>query len=171
MAMDKGALARKIKNELLNVDTHETAMIKLATAIKDYVESKCEITFTWNGIMPPPANTVDPITSYKGKVKFPLFKITSPPSIQALGLILATEFVKGIITPKQVGFVLPPTNFKYVPIIITESKADNQTDALEHISGEIIDGLKKMINKKPLLGSHASFTAPSGTGAVMVSIK
>lgn len=168
MAMDKGDMAKAIIDGFSEPDKPADAMGQFSDSLKGYLEDNLEVKYTWVATLPPPTPTPDPITSFTSSVKFPAFELSNPPNLLAWGPLLMTAVVGGIIQHPS-DFLVPPGTFTPIPFVITESKADNQEDAMEHVCGEIITGIKAMINAIPLPGTHLAFVVPT-PGAIMASI-
>jgi len=174
MAMDKSGMAQALIDGMKDVDDPSKAMKAFADAMKGYIEDNCEIQYSWTATLPPPpANTglPDPTTSFVSSIKYPAFPLASPPAFEAFGPMITAAIITGIIThpTDPPPFAIPPGVLLPIPIILTQSKADNQKDAMEHLANEVINGMKKMINPAPLPGVHGTYVIPT-PGAIMTKI-
>ena len=166
MPMDKTSMANFIKSSMLGLRHPSLALPKLSFAMKTYIETNCQISYSWSP---------DPITSYVARVTFPTFNITLPitsdpiTALAALSLSITTSVNSGIITPADPTFIVTPGTFLPTPLFLTLSKISKQQEALEHLCDEIIRWLKQKVNSVPLLGTHLTFVVPF-PGAVMTSI-
>lgn len=174
MAMDKSGMAKAIIDEMANtkIEKPEDAMKAFSKALKTYIEDNCEIEFSWVATLPPPTPTPDPLTSYTGKITFPTFNLSNPKDMFTFGPLLTKAIFGGIILPGDTApptLVIPPAKLLPIPFITTQSNADNQKEAMEYLAEEIIKGMKKMVNPKPIPGTNPPYTVPA-PGAIMTSI-
>ena len=175
MAMDKAQMANAIINALSNIDDPDKARAEFSKAIQNYLQDNMEIEFIWSATLPPPSPpTPDTVTSYTGKISFPVFSLPPIPDMVALGPLVTLQLVGGLITPNvQAGapptLVVPTTTLLPIPVLLTQSNADNQKDAMEHFCKELIDGIKKMVNPVPLPGINPPYVLPA-PGAIMKKI-
>lgn len=184
MAMNKEDMTSAIIEACQNENTPQGAMIKFSDTVKTYIEDNCEITYSWNGIFIPPLPAppvVDTITSFKASISFTQFQLVNPIGADAttarmhLGTQL-TSILSSIllttITPVDPTFVIAYNPLLPVPMSLPpDANLNTPILAMEHFCDQIITGIKAMINVTPAMGSHITFTAPTGIGAIMTSIE
>jgi hypothetical protein len=156
MPMNKQAMAQAIIGGFSNPDKPDQAMKQFCKSLKKYIEDNMVIMYSWAGTNPS-SGAPDPVVTFKSSIKFPVFNLSNPQNLTVFGIFLAQAIFGGIIK-HAAGFTLPPGKLLMIPIQFSKSNKDNQREAMEHIAGEIISGIKKMKNPVPLAGAHAAFT-------------
>lgn len=140
-------------------------------AVKTYIESNCQIMYSWSATLPPTASTPDPVVSFTASVSFASFSIGTPTDIASWGALLAAQIIGGTIAPDDTSFILPPMTFLAgLPLVVTQSgEGSNYLLALTHVCGEIINYIKSLVNTVPVPGTHPPYTVPT-PGAIMTTI-
>ena len=165
MALNKTRLSQDIINNMLSgkPDNANDAQRIMGDTIKKHIEENIEITFSWIAFNP--GGFPDPVITFKGKINFTSFKLLPSPNIIAYGLQIGAIVGTGIVTPEDSKFAVTPTTLLPTPIILTESKADNQKDAMEYFSDELIKGIKLKLNPIPVTGIRTTIAMIyTGTG-------
>jgi hypothetical protein len=126
-------------------------------AVCKYVEDNMSITYVWLAVLPPPASTPDPVTSFQSKLKIADKTIGQPPTVAAWGPLIMACFAKATIE-HAAGFTLPPgTLLTTAPLVISPPPGDYPGPLLG-VCTQIYTWLLACINPVPLAGSHAAYT-------------
>jgi len=165
MGISATALNDKIKtalsdynNSSYKYDTESPQHLKIiGDTMKDYFEENTEITYSWSAVMPPPASTPDPVTSFKSTVLFPNFDITPAHSLDDMALFIQAAFA-GAIIKHAVGFTVAPGTFLALAPPVLGRSTDTETALLTCISSPVCTWVLTLINPAPLAGSHAAYT-------------
>lgn len=172
MAMVANDLRDLIKSKMATMTgtniTAVNAHLKLAEAIKEYLESNAEFTFVWTAVSSTPVPTPDLMTGWKGKISFTSFTLSpsDPLPLPLYGTKISTQVCGGKITPykKLVGAVessfavgetltVPTIKLSTVTstppstnqIILALSMEQNPDGALLYLATQIISGVKTML--------------------------
>lgn len=145
-------------------------------AIAKYLTRNTEIAYSWSGIMPGSPSVPDPVTAYvtkniAGNINM---RATGASGQVQNGVILGKQITDGIKTftiTGAAGWAVSPGKFKAAPqIILSPAPAADFSKLWLQWSQTIIKTYKTYINSSPLAGTHGSFLAPPGAGAVMTQI-
>ena len=154
----------------------------LADACNEYFSDNTTVSFSWVALMPPPASTPDPVTSFTtSDVTFnfsfvmPGHSVDTPLPVMKAGF--GMEFMAGvntalISTSPQV--LTPPAMFLAPAPLVLENTFpyDREFDIEESnlsLANQLINYVKSAVNPIPFPGINGSFTVPS-PGATMLSI-
>lgn len=183
MALVVTDLKQQMIDDLASItgeDEASSALDILAATITGYINDNAEVAFSWNAILPATPFTVDPVTTASGVLSG--ITITITPSLattQAGGLsALSTEIIAGVSLGSynitDAGFSTTQQLLTSAPTIeslsIAIDGATTQAAAMEKLAQDIIDYIIGLVPATPVLGSHASYTAPAGTGGTVTAI-
>ena len=144
-----------------------TAQLVFGTALKDYLEKNCEITYGWVGVSPPPPSTPDPVVTFTAKPTWITFPLAPALNFNAWILSLGTIIQTAILIPDDDTFLLSPLTLGIIPIVGVQSGKTDPDEAMLDICTQIINGIKLMINPVPATGTHTVYTG----SATMSNIK
>lgn len=171
MAMNSSSMASSIISSLSGCTDPGEANNKFYKALCDYIEGNAEVYYSWSATTPPPSSSPDPMVILKCTIKT---SGSLSPSGESTPEGALTRF-SGDLNKNASGWqVVWPSGFAIVPALIiptiniTQSKADNQRAAWEHVCQEIINGLKAA-TPGPLSGTHGGFSIPT-PGAIFTKI-
>jgi hypothetical protein len=175
MSISGSAMAAAVKAKFENIvnSTDWTNSAELPTAsdfqaafgdgIKEYLESNVSLSYSWIALMPSPANTPDPVTSFTAKLSYSSFSIDVPSSFATWVTSIQNAVLGASIVPDDSTFLLSS------PSLLTVALSIAKGGTMLDICNEICSWLKTCINPAPVSGSHLLFTVPS-PGAIMISI-
>lgn len=186
MALVAADMADALKSAVAGMSDASTARQAEADALADYIMSNAEIQFAWNGINPGPPPVPDPVTAAMGAISNLMFTFTPVPSPdpEASRSAMKTQIIAGMSAAlyniTDAGFSTTPLSFASAPEIstldlsgITTSETDPVAagdDVRTKLCQRIVSWVQSLHPPAPVLGSHGAFTAPPGTGGLVVSI-
>lgn len=131
----------------------------LGDTMKAYLEEKTEITYTWAAVLPPPAATPDPVTSFKSTVSFPVFDVTGAKDLITLAALIQISVLGGVIK-HPAGFLIPPGTYSIAKAGTLELKTTTVPEEAFYtcVSEPFCAWYVKCANPVPLAGTHGSFT-------------
>lgn len=144
-------------------------------AIADYIRSNAEIVFSWNGIQPGSPPVIDPVTSATGEFTSVTITLTPSsastygPGMSHFSLEVSAGMAAALYNVTQGGFSISPGVYGIPPTVFSVS-GDDRDAAFDDLCGQIIGWITGYVNTTPLLGTHGSFLAPPGVGAIMTAI-
>jgi hypothetical protein len=169
-------MADFIIGEMRRGSSSQNIMEMMGHAMAKYLRDNTEVLFSWSGKLPSDPYPPDPETSYEtADVQGDFYLVhTKTNNPQAAAGHLARQIQKecGNLTvgPKE-GWKVPRIALNnHSPPPIQPTKSNDQLVSMRKLCAWIIAMYKTYINPAPLVGSHGSFTAPPGSGAVMQSI-
>jgi hypothetical protein len=177
MPLSPNGLANEIVNSIKSKITNQNAanqfMPELGHAIARYLTKNTSVLYAWSGIMPGSPPVPDPVVTYTTRqiVGDLVCSPTQAKDPVMHGIKLGKQITDGIKTFKimpAAGWAVPPGGFLCAPPIILPPVP--QKDIYQYWlmqSTIILTFYKAWIKPTPLTGSHGSFTAPPGAGAVM----
>jgi hypothetical protein len=145
-------------------------------AIAKYLCKNTDIIYAWSGIMPGSPPVPDPLASYTTKDVAGDIILTPTRVLDPVmnGIILGKQITTGIKTfviTAAPSWAVTPGKFRASPDIVLPPSAT--VDFSKHWlvwATVIIATYITYINPTPLMGIHASYLAPPGSGAIMTSI-
>lgn len=154
------------------------ALTTLGTTITSYITANAEVSFSWSGI-DPGLGTPDPTIVASGRLSGISLPLTaSNATNQAGGLAqLSAEIIAGVslgaynITDS--GFSTVPLLLALAPAIGTLTfniNATTQEAAMTQLAQSIVTYITNLIPTAPVLGTHGIYTAPAGTGGIVLAI-
>ena len=160
-------------------ETIMNTMSEVGHAIAEYIVGNTIVTFSWSGQKPnpgaPPPFLNDPVTSYSTtdlSGDFELHPTGTNDPVQS-GIILGTEItqkVSTLLVNPNSAWTVPPITLLCPTIVLTPSGTNNFRGHWTAWCSIIVPKVLLAINPSPLMGSHGSYTAPTGSGAVMTAI-
>lgn len=159
--------------------TAQDALTLLASSINTYVMNNAVVAFAWNGVQAAsPYGTEN--TTPNGEIESLNIVLTpSMATTQGSGLShLSTEIITGVSAATynitDGGYSTTPLPLSSAPTIgsldiIIDNKTTQQ-DAHMSLAQCIVDYVTGLVPTAPVLGSHGSYTAPTGTGGTVTSI-
>lgn len=162
MMMSSG-MANAIKNSgIQNCTEASDALNKFWNAVKNYIESNLDATYSWVGVNPE-SGVPDPVVVVKYKVKTSgtLAPCQLNNADSALAAMSAQMNAIAAIwelypdTTKSPGFSLSPA-FIIPSISLSASHLTDSNSALEFVCNQIITGIK--MATPTLVGNHAAFS-------------
>lgn len=165
MAMVAEDLRDSIKAKMLDVEpsTAVEAQLAFGTALKEYLEENCEITYGW--VATNPSGTPDPVLTFTTSPTWVTFNLVPSTDFSSWIIMLGTTIQTSIFEIPS-GFILTPLTFGIVPIVAIPSGKDNFDEAMLDSCTKIINGVKLMLNLIPSTGTHGVYTG----SATMTSI-
>jgi hypothetical protein len=177
--LSANALANVIMSEIKGNITKSNIMQTLPTvghAIAKYLCKNTDLIYSWSGIMPGAPPTPDSVAMYQTKnvsgdiLLYP----TGTLDPVTTGIILGKQITDGIktfIITANPTWLVTPGKFKASPNIVLPPTAMSEFSRHWLLwATVIINTYRTYINPSPLMGTHGSFLAPPGAGAVMTSI-
>lgn len=127
----------------------------LADAMKEYLEANLEVTYAWVATRPSDGSP-DPVTSYKGTVKFTSFNLDRPMTLNpGLSGKIVASVATGVITAPS-GFSVSPGSF--TPMPLTLPQGGSFSDAmLNNIFKPVCNWIKTCMPGASMAGSHAAY--------------
>jgi hypothetical protein len=180
MALSPNGLASGIMNAMSGKVSKDNmadkTMPELGHAIAKYLTKNTEVKYTWSGMIPGSPPTPDPATSYVTTNIVDDFICTPTLTLDSFlsGVKLGQQITDGIrnfkISPAA-GWLLPPGGFLCAPSIVLPPYPMLNSFSYWQFQANIILGFyKAWIKPLPLQGTHGSYLAPPGMGAVMTLI-
>jgi hypothetical protein len=176
MALDPSEMASFIIGEMRHGASSQRIMEMMGHAMAKYLCSHTEVLFSWSGKLPADPYTPDPVASYitmdvQGDFFLVHTKTNNPyAAARHLALQIQKECGKLTIGPKE-GWDVPRIKFNnHSPPPIAPTRSNDQVISMRRLCTWILNMYKTYINPTPLMGSHGSFFAPPGSGAVMQKI-
>lgn len=172
MSLSISGLKSAMMSATLNKTSASSALTALGNAIADYIVANAEIAFSWNGIYD---GSPDPVTSTTGEITSCTITLTASGKDNQSEAItyLENEIVAGVtaamFTVTASGFSVSSLALGITGLSLDIS-GSNRDNAFNDFAEQIIDWITSYVNATPLLGSHGTYVAPPGTGAVMQSI-
>ncbi|MHC6202226.1 hypothetical protein ACYULU_03420 [Breznakiellaceae bacterium SP9] len=176
MALSSPGLANEIVTSVKGIDAKSMAskmLPEIGHAIARYLTKNTDVMYSWIGIQPGVPPISDPVVAYTTTQI--LGDITCSPTQTndpiMHGMKLGKQITDGIKTFQimpAAGWVLPPGDFLCTPAIVLQPcmKPDIYSYWLFE-SDIILTFYKAWIKSVPLMGSHGTFLAPPGSGAIM----
>lgn len=139
------------KNEMESPKT----MKVLADAMKKYLEDNLEVTYSWVATRPSDGSP-DPVTSYKGTVKFTSFNLDKPMTLNpGLSGKIVASVATGVIKAPS-GFSVSPGSFTTPPLTLPEGSSYSGA-MLDCIFKPVCNWIKTCMPGAPMAGSHAAY--------------
>jgi len=133
--------------------------------LTEYVEDNMEITYSWSAVLPPPASTPDPATSFSSNIKIADKKIGQPPTIALWGPLIMACFAKAVTQHDAAFSAVAPGSLLIIPLVIVPAPGEYPGPLLS-ICTQIYTWLLACINPAPLSGVHGPY-AGATTGMVI----
>ena len=180
MSLTPNGLANEIVNSVRRKITDKNYSLKtmpeIGHAIASYLTKNTSVRYVWSGILPGTPQIFDPITSYVTTSIVGDFAC-SPTNVSdpvLNGIFLGKQITDGIrkfkIMPAS-GWLVSPGGFLCAPNIVLPPIPIKDTYRYWLFQSNIIlTFYKTWITPTPLMGSHGSYLAPPGAGAVMSQI-
>ena len=176
MGMNPRAMCGAIQDEFENITNntdwkngerpHQSAYIEaFDKGLTEYVENNIEIEYGWSAVLPPPASSSDPITSFTSKLVITNKRIGHPPNVTAWGTMIRICFASGIIQHPP-AFAVPSGTLLTVAPLVIAPPPGNYPAPLLNICTAIYVWLLTCINPTPLQGTHGPFIGAT-TGMVI----
>jgi len=111
MAMDAMAFAVELQTELAGKVDHNLTILDLNNVIKSYLETNCDVTYSWDGINPSDSS-VDGVTEFVANPVFSSFNLTIPVTDNAVfalnqfAISITSQVFGGVMQPVDPTFVL-----------------------------------------------------------------
>jgi hypothetical protein len=177
--LSPNALANAIYSEVRGSITRNNIMQTLPTvghAIAKYLCKNTDVVYSWSGMIPGSPPIPDPVITYTTKNISGDIILTPTGVLDPVmnGIILGRQITAGIktfIITAASGWAVTPGKFRASPDIVLPPTA--VADFSKHWllwAAVIITTYITYINPSPLMGTHISYLAPPGAGAVMTSI-
>jgi hypothetical protein len=179
MPLTPSGLANEIVNTLKGISGDAMAaqmMPKLGQAITKYLTKNTMVTYSWSGIMPGVPPVPDPVVMYTTTQIVGNITLSPTGAIDPVthGMILGKQITDGIKTFQIMPaptWTVPPGSFLCAPqIILPPCPMSDTYQYWLSQSTVILTFYKAWIKPTPLMGSHTSFLAPPGAGAIMTMI-
>jgi hypothetical protein len=128
----------------------------MGDAMKEYFEENIEVTYTWLAASPPPANTPDPVESFKSTVHFSNFDIADSNNLDTMAGFIRTAF-DGTDIRHPAEFLVDSGSFLALnaPTFAMTTNADNAI--LNCICTPLCTWVLTLINPAPLKGKHGVY--------------
>jgi hypothetical protein len=133
--------------------------------LTDYVEANMEITYGWSGILPPPASTPDPVTSFKSELVIPDKTIGQPPNVSAWGPLIMDCLAKAVIK-HQADFTAIQAGTLAIQTLVIQPPPGVYPGPLMGICTQIYAWLLQCTSPAALAGTHGPYSG-STTGMVI----
>jgi hypothetical protein len=128
----------------------------LGDTMKDYFEEKTVVTYKWAAVLPPPASTPDPVTSFDSEAAFPAFDLTAANNLITLATLIQAAVIAGIIKHPSGFTVIPGTFIAITPLVLPQTNTAD--DAIFNcIASPVCAWYLTCINPAPLAGKHGSY--------------
>ena len=166
-------------SSITGLDTATTALNILEATISNYIMDNAVVSFAWNGIEVIPPPVVDSTTTATGEIEGLVIDLTpSMATTQANALShISGEIITGVSAATynitDIGFSTTPLPLSSAPTIGSLSLnifATTQDSAMLKFAQDIVDYITSLVPTAPVLGSHGSYTAPTGTGGTVTTI-
>jgi hypothetical protein len=179
MPLSPNGLANEIMNAMKGLTDKNASgmmMVKLGQAITKYLTKNTMVMYSWSGIMPGTPPVPDPVVMYSttqivGSINL---RPTNVPDPVTHGILLGKQITDGNKTFQIMPaptWTVPPGGFLCAPPIILPPTPIK--DAYQYWLAQstvILTFYKAWIKPTPLMGSHTTFLAPPGVGAIMSMI-
>lgn len=133
--------------------------------LTNYVEKNMEITYGWSAVLPPPASTPDPVTSFESTLKIADKNIGQPSTIAAWGPLIMACFSKTVTRHQSDFSAVSPGTLLIKTLVIAPTPGEYPGPLLS-ICTQIYLWLLSCVNPTPLTGAHGPYTGAT-TGMVI----
>ncbi len=180
VALSASALKDEIKKAIEGIDSSAgDALSAMGDAIAGYLMENAQINFSWNGIQPGSPPVTDPKVTTTGEIMGLSFSLTPSMATSQAGAIehLKNELIAGLSAAQynisEAGFTTSPQSMGTSPGIngLSIAISGNERDAaLGQLADGIVTWVKAQVPTGVVLGTHAAFAAPAGTGGMVTAI-
>ena len=174
MALDHIAMADYVITQMRSGASSQSILAKMGHAMAEYLCANTEVQFSWSGINSAPSS--DPVTSYIttdviGDIFLEHPKTNNTGKCHShIAKQIQRDCGKFTVGPAP-GWSVPRINLNnHSPPPLGPTKSNDQIISMRKMCNWVITMYKTYINPTALMGSHGSYTAPSGSGAVMTKI-